>query len=117
MKNRIKYHTTFASSKYCINRMLIMVVEDDADTGLSSKLLLEELGYKVDMYTSALKALSAFKPCRYKLIFLDVKMPDMDSIKDLGRLTRTAKYALLLPLRHLTNLLVLSQIGRLVFHK
>lgn len=56
-----------------------MVVDDDADTSLSLKLLLENIGHRVEAFTSPLEALLAFKSTHnYDLIFIDVKMPYMD---------------------------------------
>ncbi len=40
--------------------------------------MLEQNGFKVDIFESPLLALESFKPCLYDLAILDIKMPEMN---------------------------------------
>jgi CheY-like chemotaxis protein len=63
-----------------------MIVDDEKDTALVLKMLLEDSGYRVHMYTSPAKALLEFKPYQYDLILLDVKMPHLNGFQLCQRL-------------------------------
>jgi two-component system, OmpR family, response regulator ChvI len=55
----------------------ILLVDDDADIVKVFKRGLELKGFQVDAYHSPLEALQSFKPDRYDLAILDIRMPDM----------------------------------------
>ena len=55
----------------------ILVVDDEYDTNLTLKVVLEESGFKVDSFTDPLVALRDFKSGLYDLALIDVKMPGM----------------------------------------
>jgi len=55
----------------------ILVVDDEYDTNLTLKVVLEESGFKVDSFTDPLAALRNFKSGLYDLALIDVKMPGM----------------------------------------
>ena len=55
----------------------ILVVDDEYDTNLTLKVVLEESGFKVDSFTDPLAALQNFKSGIYDLALIDVKMPGM----------------------------------------
>lgn len=57
---------------------LILVVDDELDAAISIRMILEDSQYSVEIYTDPLKALLEFKPKRYDLILLDVRMPVMN---------------------------------------
>jgi PleD family two-component response regulator len=55
----------------------ILVVDDEYDTNLTLKVVLEGSGFKVDSFTDPLAALRDFKSGLYDLALIDVKMPGM----------------------------------------
>jgi len=55
----------------------ILVVDDEYDTNLTLKVVLEESGFKVDSFTDPLAALRDFKSGLYDLALIDLKMPGM----------------------------------------
>src|SRR2546427_4539567 len=55
----------------------ILVVDDEYDTNLTLKVVLEDSGFKVDSFTDPLAALQNFKSGLYDLALIDVKMPGM----------------------------------------
>ena len=56
----------------------ILVVDDEYDTNLTLKVVLEESGFKVDSFTDPLAALQNFKTGVYDLALIDVRMPVMN---------------------------------------
>jgi DNA-binding response OmpR family regulator len=56
----------------------ILLVDDEYDTSLVMKLILEENGFKVDSFTDAFEALENFTAGLYDLAMLDVIMPEID---------------------------------------
>jgi len=56
----------------------ILVVDDEYDTNLTLKVVLEESGFKVDSFTDPLSALQNFKTGVYDLALIDVRMPVMN---------------------------------------
>jgi CheY-like chemotaxis protein len=56
----------------------ILVVDDEYDTNLTLKLVLEESGFRVDSYTDPQTALRNFKNGIYDLALIDVRMPVMN---------------------------------------
>lgn len=59
----------------------ILVVDDESDIAVSVKNGLVRRGFEVDIYTDPLKALSEFKPEKYDLILLDIRMPKMNGFQ------------------------------------
>jgi CheY-like chemotaxis protein len=59
-------------------RKRILLVDDEYDVILVTKLVLEKNGFKVDSFTDASQALENFTTGLYDLVILDVKMPEMD---------------------------------------
>ena len=53
----------------------ILVVDDDHDISFVIRLVLEDNGFKVDVFNNPLTALQNFKAGLYDLAILDVKMP------------------------------------------
>jgi DNA-binding response OmpR family regulator len=59
----------------------ILLVDDEPDITSSLKIGLERHGFQVDAYNDPKKALAEFKPNRYGMIFLDIRMPKMNGFE------------------------------------
>ena len=59
----------------------ILIVDDDKDFTRLYETFLKYDGYKVDIFTDPVDALSSFKKYTYDLVLLDLKMPQMNGIK------------------------------------
>jgi DNA-binding response OmpR family regulator len=59
----------------------ILVVDDDHDIALAFEKGLEDNGFKVDVFTDPIYALSKFQAGVYDLLLLDVKMPRMNGFE------------------------------------
>ena len=55
----------------------ILVVDDELDSNLTLKLLLEDNGFKVDIFTDPLLVLENFKANLYDLLVIDTNMPKL----------------------------------------
>jgi DNA-binding response OmpR family regulator len=66
--------TSTASSK-------LMAVDDEFDITFTLKMMLEQSGFSLDVFNDPAKALSNFKPDYYKLILLNVMMPQMNGFE------------------------------------
>lgn len=66
------------------DQVKIMIVDEDTSFVKSSKLALEKAGYFADCYDDFREALLAFKPSRYSVILLGVRMKKVNSF-DLAR--------------------------------
>jgi DNA-binding response OmpR family regulator len=62
-------------------RKKILVVDDEADLTMLSRLALEYHGFEVDTFNDAQEALLNYRPDYYDLAILDIKMPKMDGFK------------------------------------
>lgn len=58
----------------------ILVLDDDKDTVIAFKVILEYAGFGIDAFTNPLLVLSVFQPNVYDLLLLDIKMPQLDGI-------------------------------------
>ena len=58
-------------------KMRILVVDDEKDISSAMQMGLEDNGFKVDSYNDPIAALANFRPGRYDLLIIDVKMPRM----------------------------------------
>jgi DNA-binding response OmpR family regulator len=54
---------------------------DESDITLTLKVVLEQGGFLLDVFNDHTTALSNFKPDYYDLIFLEVKMPQMNGFE------------------------------------
>ena len=75
--------------EYPSSEKLILVVDDELDVAISIQLILETAHYNAEIYTDPAKALMEFKPNRYDLIFLDVRMPVMNGFQLYQELRKT----------------------------
>lgn len=62
------------------------MVDDDSDTALAVRLILECHNYQVDMFTDSKLALSEFQPKKYSLAVIDLKMNGIDGFELYARL-------------------------------
>jgi DNA-binding response OmpR family regulator len=71
-----------ASIKQEERKKRIMTVDDDEDVVFCLRAVLQESGlFDVDGYTDPQLALSSFKPGKYDLVILDIRMPKMDGFE------------------------------------
>lgn len=64
------------------NRLpVVLLVEDNPINQLVAKILLEKLGFIVDIAENGLEAIEKFKEKKYKIIFMDIHMPVMDGFE------------------------------------
>jgi DNA-binding response OmpR family regulator len=59
----------------------LMVVDDEEDVCTVMKWSLQQAGFDVDAFSQPVTALEHFRPYRYDLVLIDVKMPDMDGFE------------------------------------
>jgi DNA-binding response OmpR family regulator len=72
----------------------IMLVDDDRDTCLTFKRMLEEQDFDVHAFERSQDVLKSFRPDIYDLIVLDIKMPKIDGIglyQEIRRLDKNVK--------------------------
>jgi excisionase family DNA binding protein len=69
----------------------ILIVDDDEPIRRLFKETLEKNNYHVVTSDSGIKALQLVKNWNFDLIFLDLKMPDMDGVETFRRIRRTNK--------------------------
>ena len=59
-----------------------MTVDDEEDVTFCLGVVLQETGlFEVDGFTDPQQALSSFKPGKYDLVILDIRMPKMDGFE------------------------------------
>ncbi len=59
----------------------ILLAEDNPVNQRIAQKMLKRLGYPVDVATNGLEALQALKHKSYRLILMDIQMPEMDGIE------------------------------------
>jgi len=64
----------------------ILIIDDDASVRDAFELILEDLGYQVRLAEDGQKGVDAVREARPDLIFLDLKMPNMNGIEVLHSL-------------------------------
>ena len=76
----------------------IMLVDDEPDINAALCVVLKREGYDVDTFENPFIALEKLKPGLYRLIILDVKMPQMDGFelyREIKKVDRKAKICFL----------------------
>lgn len=68
----------------------ILLVEDRDSNRMVALLLLQKLGYGVDVVCTGMEAVEAACKCNYKVILMDVQMPEFDGF-DATRAIREAE--------------------------
>ena len=63
------------------NEKKILIVDDEPDVTGTFKVGLEESGFKVETFNDPEMALSNFKPGKYDILLLDIKMPKMNGFE------------------------------------
>ena len=59
----------------------ILVVDDEQDIVFTLKTILTEAGFTVDAFTNPSVAFEMFRPEKYKLIILDIRMPGLNGFE------------------------------------
>ncbi|MBI5513534.1 MAG: response regulator [Deltaproteobacteria bacterium] len=59
----------------------ILVVDDNADLGENLIEILEDAGYRAQLFTDPLEALGKVCPGQYALALLDLRMPGLDGVE------------------------------------
>lgn len=63
-------------------KIRILVVDDEIDVIYIMKRILEEIGlFQVDTFADPTVALSFFRPNRYDLVILDIRMPYINGLE------------------------------------
>ena len=81
-----------------MDKMKILVVDDESDVCFVLENVLIEYGYVVDSYEHPLVALDKFKPYLYNLVILDIRMPDLNGFalyREIKRLDKKVKICFL----------------------
>jgi two-component system, OmpR family, response regulator ChvI len=62
-------------------RRKILLVDDESDVVSTFQMILEMNGFEVEAYTSPISALSNFRPDKFGLLILDIRMPVMNGFE------------------------------------
>ena len=63
------------------DKQRILIVDDESDITTALKMYLEIQGFQVHAFTDPVYALAQFKAGFYKLLILDIKMPEMNGFE------------------------------------
>jgi CheY-like chemotaxis protein len=85
-KEQILYRE--AQPANCKSRKRIFVVDDEFDTNLTIKVVLEADNFEVDSFTDPLAALRNFTAGLYNLALIDVRMPVMNGFALYGEIKK-----------------------------
>lgn len=80
----------------------ILIVEDNKLNQKIAKIMLEEIGCKVEIAANGIDAIELFKNNSYDLIFMDIGLPDMDGLQVIKKIRKLGKNKNHLPIIALT---------------
>lgn len=69
-----------------VNKIRVLVAEDDEVNAKAARTILEQLGCFVDIATDGMQAVEHFRDRDYDLILMDWQMPRMDGIEATARI-------------------------------
>ncbi len=69
----------------------ILVIDDEKSIRKSFELTFEDTNYHIDTVDSGMKGIQALKRDEYSLVFLDLKMPEMDGVETLREIRKVNK--------------------------
>ena len=69
-----------------IHKASVLIVDDNISFCRSMSLVLKVRGYSVSMVSGGLEAVEKVKEASFDMIFMDVKMPDMDGVEAYRRI-------------------------------
>ncbi len=87
-----------ASTLNDIPAMKILVAEDNATNQLVARMMLENMGHRVDVADNGLAAVEALQTRTYDLVLMDVSMPVLDGIEATRRIRTMAGAASKVPI-------------------
>lgn len=70
----------------------VLIVEDEKGLREAYSLVLDKAGHKVDAVANGLEALDAFKAKSFDMVLLDLRMPRMDGVEFLKKLSPREKF-------------------------
>ena len=70
-----------------MKRPKILIVDDEPDITFTFRKILERAGFDVDTYNDSLMALREFKPEKYDILLIDIKMPNMSGLELYRKIT------------------------------
>jgi PAS domain S-box-containing protein len=74
------YRTRRAGPSESLGRARILLAEDSALVRRVARFQLEDLRYAVDIVEDGKQAVTAVATCNYELVFMDMRMPEMDGL-------------------------------------
>ena len=66
--------------------MFVLVVDDDEAAAIAARLILEGMGFKVDVARNGVEAVELFGTEAYSLVLMDWHLPVMDGLETTGRI-------------------------------
>ncbi len=76
------------NAKYSVSPSRILLAEDDELNQKVTSLMLERLGYKVDVARNGIEVLEALRRRSYGLVLMNIGMPKMDGIETTREIRR-----------------------------
>lgn len=70
-----------SGSRLSASRKTILLVDDEPDVLFAVRLALERGGFVVDAYENPKEALDDYRPGKYDLLIIDIKMPYMNGLE------------------------------------
>ncbi|MFZ5515430.1 MAG: response regulator [Candidatus Zhuqueibacterota bacterium] len=72
-----------------IKKPIILVIDDDSEIRNLFKWMLESAGYQVELGVDGFDGLNKYHAFHPDLIFLDIKMPEMDGVRALQEIRKS----------------------------